>query len=165
MKKTKINGILASVITVSMILTGCNATTVPEAGSNEIAETPAVEETSAQESVKTEETSIAETEKSEESDEANIKESYSDSEKTETEKTDSGEADAAEAGNMDEWLENELTRIREGGPLEKAFEPGNLKTKDVPIYYNSAESKENISLAFFDPDESVPYISLEDVST
>lgn len=164
MKKTKINGILASVITVSMILTGCNATTVPEAGSNEIAETPAVEETSAEESVKTEETSIAETEKSEESDEANIKESNSDSEKTETEKTDSGEADAAEAGNMDEWLVNELTRIREGGSLDRAFEPGVLKTKDVPIYYNSAESKENISLAFFDPDESVPYISLEDVS-
>lgn len=163
MKKTKINGILASVITVSMILTGCNATTVPEAGSNEIAETPAVEETSAEESVKTEETSIAETKKSEESDEANIKESNSDSEKTETEKTDSGEADAAEAGNMDEWLESELTRLKEGGPLEKAFEPGDLKTKDVPIYFNSAESKENISLAFFDPDESVPYISLEDV--
>ena len=183
MRRTKLNGILASVITASMILTGCNATSTPEIGSGATDEKAAVEtkdgesledsqggtaakETSETEAEKAVESGSSETEKAGESRETDSKtteKSASDSEKNGSEKNDANSFSEADNEKLSEWLENELTRLKEGGPLEKAFEPGDLKTKDVPIYFNSAESKENISLAFFDPDESVPYISLEDV--
>lgn len=179
MKRRKIRGILASMITVSMLVAGCGATVTPEIPSNEAPkeETQAPEETTVAESIeesvqedlaeteakKAEESSVPESEKPEEtstSDPNADSRPDSDCGKEEKVKETLSEEDQLK---VNEWIESELTRIKEGGPLDRAFEPEDIKTKEVPIYFDSTDSDENITLAFFDPEESVPYIELKDV--
>lgn len=75
----------------------------------------------------------------------------------------SGQSEASSAAteaSQASWVEGELARTQQGGPLEKAFDIGAKTTTDVPVYYNSPDDKGNITLAFFDQDASVPYVSL-----
>ena len=58
---------------------------------------------------------------------------------------------------------NARSEVEEGGALEKAFKLVDIKTKKVPVYYDSEKDKGELTLAFFDEDGAVPYISVSDV--
>ncbi len=79
--------------------------------------------------------------------------------------TQEGTATGTDLAELKEekWLEEEIKRTREGGALEAAFTTVAMTEKEVPIYYNSLDDKENITLAFFDEDGSVPYINVSDI--
>lgn len=93
-----------------------------------------------------------------------------DSKATEADGTSADTGTAAEPAGSDtgaltgdEWLQSEVERMQEGGALDPAFTIVTKTTKEVPIYFNSQDDKGSVTLAFFDEDGVVPYISLSDV--
>ncbi|SFL38114.1 Peptidase family S41 [Lachnospiraceae bacterium KH1T2] len=140
MKRKMTSNILAAIMAVSMVSTGCASNSAPTAEApveNEAKEetTQSTEAAEATETVASVETATSET------------------------SNESGEM------TIDQWLESELERLENGGKLDPAFTVGQITKKEVPIYYNSVSNNDTIELAFFDEDGAVPYLCAEDIPT